>query len=581
MTFHVPRALRALFTLGFILLLVLVSPRVFAARATTRALGGADRYMTFVTTDKPLYRPGEQVLARGLVLEALTRKPYADPVAAQVELRGPKGDVVTTSHVTTQDAVWGFAWPIPAGQPGGEYTLRITYPWTGAAPAERKFDVRAYRAPRLKSQIEFLRDGYGPGDTVSATLDVKRAEGGVPEGAKVTATALVDGATVATVPCTVDGKGRCTVRFPLPSVIERGEGTLAFAIQDGGVVETAAKTLPIILQTLDLAMYPEGGELVAGLASRVYFEAKTPARKPADLMGAVVDVGTGQVVARVRSEHEGRGRFELTPQAGVKYALRIDAPSGIRKTFPLPEVKPKGAVLRVREDVVPAGKLVKLDVGLQGVGRAMVTLSQREVRVASAVLEDGQGGPVTLDPGKADGVLVATVWDHDGRPLAERLVFRQPSKEVTVELKADRKRYVPGGPVELTARTTRNGEPVSALVMLTVTDDAVLELQEKRDQLPQLPVMVLLESEVKELADAQLYLDPKHPKSRLAVDLLLGTQGWRRFALADTKRFLARHGDAAMRVLAVRTPQELPRRRNFSTRGGAMDRGPKSAAPAA
>ncbi|NBD09344.1 MG2 domain-containing protein [Corallococcus silvisoli] len=568
MALHVPRASRALLSLGFTALLVLLSPRVLAARATTRSLGGADRYLTHVTTDKPLYRPGEQVLVRGLVLEALSRKPYAGSLQAQLEVRGPKGDVVTTSAVSTSDAVWGYAWPIPAGQPGGEYTLRVTYPWTGSAPAERKFDVRAYRAPRLKSQIEFLRDGYGPGDTVTATLDVKRAEGGVPEGAKVTATALVDGATVAQVPCTVDGKGRCTVRFPLPAAMARGEGTLAFTIEDGGVVESAAKTIPILLQTLDLALYPEGGDLVAGLASRVYFEARTPARKPADLVGRVVEVDTGRVVARARSEHEGRGRFELTPQAGVRYALIIDAPSGIRKRFPLPEVKARGAVIRSREDVVPAGRLVQLAVGLSGVGRATVTLSQREVRVASAVIGDAQGGAVTLDPGEADGVLVATVWDHDGRPLAERLVFRQPAKEVTVELKADRERYVPGGPVQLTARTTRDGRPVSALLMLTVTDDAVLELQEKRDQAPQLPVMVLLEPEVKELADAQLYLDAKNPKSKLAVDLLLGTQGWRRFALTDTQGFLARQGDAALRVLAVRWPQEPVPTSRPSTRGG-------------
>ncbi|RKH07475.1 MG2 domain-containing protein [Corallococcus carmarthensis] len=577
MAYNVPLPLRALLPLGFTALLVMLSPRVLAARATTRSLGGENRYLTHVTTDKPLYRPGEQVLVRGLVLEALSRKPYAGSLQAQLEVRGPKGDVVTTSTASTADAVWGYAWPIPAGQPGGEYTLRVTYPWTGAAPAERKFDVRAYRAPRLKSQIEFLRDGYGPGDTVTATLDVKRAEGGVPEGAKVTANALVDGATVAQVPCTVDAKGRCTVRFPLPAAMERGEGTLAFTIEDGGVVESAAKTIPILLQTLDLALYPEGGDLVVGLASRVYFEARTPARKPADLAGRVVEVGSGKVVARVRSEHEGRGRFELTPQEGVRYALRIDSPSGIQKSFPLPEVKPRGAVIRVREDVVPAGRLVQLAVGLSNVGRATVTLSQREVRVASAVIGDVKGGPVTLDPGEADGVLVATVWDHDGRPLAERLVFRQPSKELAVELKADRTRYVPGGPVQLTARTTRGGQPVSALVMLTVTDDAVLELLETRDQAPQLPVMVLLEPEVKELADAQLYLDAKNPKSKLAVDLLLGTQGWRRFALTDTQAFLARHGDAAMRVLAVRWPQEPVRKPRPSVsrsgRGGAVASG--------
>ncbi|MFY0568293.1 MG2 domain-containing protein [Archangium lansingense] len=552
----VPRALLALATVGLAISMSFQPQQVLAARADTASLGGSGRALTFISTDKPLYRPGEQVLARGLMLEARGHTPLANQAHANVEIRGPKGDVVTSARVVSENSVWGYSWTVPEDMAGGEYTLSVSYPWTGEAPAERKFDVRAYRAPRLKSQIEFLRDGYGPGDTVTATLDVKRAEGGVPSGARVTATALVDGVTVAQVPGVVDVQGLCTVSFKLPGRIERGEGSLAFAIEDGGVVETAAKTIPILLQTLDLTLYPEGGDLVAGLPSRVYFQALTPAQKPADLSGVVIDLATGAVVAPVRSEHEGRGRFELTPKAGVKYALRIDEPSGIRKPFPLPEVKARGAVLRASEDVIPAGRPVVLTVGLSGVKQAKVTLSQREVELASSLVDPNE--KVILDPKDADGVLIATLWDSDGRPLAERLVFRQPAKALSIEVKANKPRYVPGDQVELTARTTRGGQPVSALVMLTVTDDAVLELIEKREQAPQLPVMVLLEPEVKELADAQVYFDEKNPKAKLAVDLLLGTQGWRRFALANAEQFVAQHGDLARRALAVRVPMPPP-----------------------
>ena len=53
-----------------LLLVVLAAPHALAARATTRSLGGADRYLTFVTTDKPFYRPGEQVLVRGAGADA-------------------------------------------------------------------------------------------------------------------------------------------------------------------------------------------------------------------------------------------------------------------------------------------------------------------------------------------------------------------------------------------------------------------------------------------------------------------------------------------------------------------------------
>src|SRR5205823_4924768 len=87
----------------------------------------------------------------------------------------------------------------------------------------------------------------------------------------------------------------------------------------------------------------------------------------------------------------------------------------------------------------------------------------------------------------------------------------------------------------------------------------VLEMIEKREQAPRLPVMVLLEPEVRELADAHVYLDPANPKAPLAVDLLLGTQGWRRFALVEREKFVAAHGDDARRVLAMRvvTAREL------------------------
>ncbi len=60
---------------------------------------------------------------------------------------------------------------------------------------------------------------------------------------------------------------------------------------------------------------------------------------------------------------------------------------------------------------------------------------------------------------------------------------------------------------------------------------------DKREQSPPLPVMVLLESDVNELADAEVYLDPGNPDAPLAVDLLLGTQGWRRFAFLNAKQF--------------------------------------------
>jgi len=524
---------------------------------------GEGRCLTYLSTDKPIYREGEKVYVRGVILDAASHAPLpAERQAnALTQIIGPKGDVVASGYGPTADSVMGFAWEVPAGQAGGEYTIKVSYPSDGYAPAERKFDIRAYRAPRLKSQIVFLRDGYGPGDAAGATLHVERAEGGIPQGAKVTASARVDGTEAYTGQTTVDASGNCTVNFKLPEKIERGEGTLSLAIEDGGVVETAAKTIPILLQTVDLGIYPEGGDLVAGLTNRVYIEAKTPAQKPADIAGVVID-GAGREVAPFRTEHEGRGRFEFTPAKGGKYALKINEPAGIKRTFDLPAVKDDGVVLRSVQDIAGKEQEVELSVASTIDRKVTVTLSRRETGLAAVQRELTAGKPEDVNltpPASADGVLIATVWDEKGTPLAERLVFRQPAKGLNVSVKAEQASYVPGDKATLTVTTTDDdGKPVGAVVGLTVTDDSVLEMIEKREQAPRLPVMVLLENDVRELADAHVYLDAANPKAPLATDLLLGTQGWRRFALENVDTFLAKHRDAAKRVLAQRLPPPPP-----------------------
>ncbi len=539
--------------------------------ADAQTLGGPDRYLTYLSTDKPLYRAGETVFVRGVVLHHAHRRPLPaeEQTPAVMEIRGPKGDVVASGQVVSEDSVLGFQWTVPDGQAGGQYTIKASFPFTGYAPAERNFDIRAYRAPRLKTQIQFLRDGYGPGDDVAATLHVTRAEGGVPAGAPVTVIARVDGVEVFRGPAKVNAEGLCVARFQLPQQMARGEGVLALAIEDGGVLETATKTIPILLQTVDLTLYPEGGELVAGLPNRVYFEAFTPAKKPADLAGVVVDA-KGKEVARFRSEHEGRGRFAFTPQVGGKYALKITQPSGIQTQYSLPDVKPAGVVLQAEKDVYAADHAVRLAVGCVDAGRPLhVSLAKRETILAATEVKsagvpaDGlQKIELPLKPDDPDGVLIATVWGPDGLPLAERLVFRQPRKTIGVKITADAPQYVPGGKARLTLQTTdKDGKPIDAVVGVTVTDDSVLEMIERREQSPRLPVMVLLESDVLELADARMYLDPDNEQAPRAVDLLLGTQGWRRFALVRTEELLREHGDAGRRALALRivTMREMMR----------------------
>ncbi len=538
------------------------------SQTTSEILGGKDRYLTYVSTDKPIYRAGENVYVRGVLLSANGHKPISDTqgVNATIEVTGPKGDVVARGTASAQDSSWGFSWKVPEGQAGGQYLLKVTYPWNGHAPAERKFDIRAYRAPRLKSQITFLRDGYGPGEKVSATLDVRRAEGGVPTGAKVSVTAVVDGVAINGATAKVDSNGLCSVSLELPHDIPRGEGTLALIIEDGGVVETASKTIPILLQTVDLKMYPEGGDLIAGFPNRLYIQATLPNGKPADLAGKLIAKGsngslTNVTVAEFATEHEGRGRIQFTPDANKEYFLTINEPAGIKTTYPLPQAKAAGALIRAEQDTFAKGQPVTVLVGASN-QKFSVTLAKRETVISECHVDlskrsDVKAGtllPITfVVPDDAEGVLTATIWSDKDVPLAERLIFRAPQHPLKVSITQDKKNYVPGDKAKLTVKATdENDKPVAAVVGVTVTDDSVLEMIEKREQAPRLPVMAFLEPEVSDLADAHVYLDEKNSKAALATDLLLGTQGWRRFGLMDLAKFIEKNGDKARRVVALK-----------------------------
>lgn len=549
-------------------------------KPTTDELGGAERYLTFVSTDKPIYRAGEKVYVRGVMLDANNHKPMkASTSNATIQIKGPKGDVIGSGTAQAQDSVWGFGWEVPAQQAGGEYTINVTYPWEGHTPAARKFEIRAYRAPRLKSQITFLRDGYGPGEKVQATLEVTRAEGGAPEGAKVNVIARVDGMEINGATGKVDANGLCTVSFDLPHEIPRGEGTLALVIEDGGVVETASKTIPIVLQTVDLQMYPEGGDLVAGFSNRVYIQANQPNGKPADLSGKIMTKDGARAVADFKTEHEGRGRFEFTPDANTEYYLSISQPAGIKTKFPLPQVQTVGATIHSDGEIFKKNEPVKVKIGSTE-KRYSVTLSKREVELSSCEVDlskrsDVAAGdllPVAFDvPSDVDGVLTVTVWNEKNVPIAERLVFRESANPLKITITPDKKNYVPGDSAKVIVKATDSaGKPVSAVVGLTVTDDTVLEMVEKREQAPQLPVMLFLEPEVKDLADAHVYLNASDPKAPLATDLLLATQGWRRFALMNLAKFIETNGDEARRAVALKIQSHVEMEEESMAWGGGI-----------
>src|SRR5207244_3852575 len=151
-----------------------------------------------------------------------------------------------------------------------------------------------YQKPQLDKELDYSRKTYGPGDEVLARCKATRAGAGAVANAPVEVTVQIDGKTYGAdgresdkpIAFRTDAQGAVNVRFKLPAQIERGQASLSVLFRAGGAAETLVKPLPIVLKKLKVEFFPEGGDLVAGLPNRVYFQVRTPLGKPADLKGS-------------------------------------------------------------------------------------------------------------------------------------------------------------------------------------------------------------------------------------------------------------------------------------------------------
>jgi len=562
-------------------------------------------YVTQLVTDKPMYQPGETVHFRSLTLDRYTLNPAAEDLRLVYILLNAQGkqvpllenatvaaggkpnnnggrtpQIVRTLRVhgaaTGRDVVGPNQQPvrgigageftIPEDTDGGEYTLVVEEAGKKFPPERRKFLINVYQKPRLNKELNFHRSSYNPGDSVIANATVAKAEGGLPLIAQpVLATIRIDGKTYkadgqaaaegenADIRLLTNPRGEVTVPFKLPAQIERGEASLSVQFFDDANYEPIVRTIPIALKKLQVEFFPEGGDLVAGLPNRVYFQARTMLDKPAEVKGKIVD-GTGKVVADAQTLsddlakgiNQGMGVFEFTPAAGEKYEFQADKPEG---KYPLPAVAAEGVLLRVptgvttdQQDmtvvVTSARKDRELVIGAycRGGLLAFQTVKAREDQPVRVQLKPSRG---------VGGVYRITVFEKLGdkgetiKPVAERLVYRLPAARLNLSVRPDKTQYAPGEKVTLhLSSANETGQPLPTILMVGVVDKSVLKMADEKTA-RSMPTHFLLTSEVRRAEDLE-YADillGDHPKAPAALDLLLGTQGWRRFLESDPERF--------------------------------------------
>ena len=558
-------------------------------------------FTTLLVTDKPTYRPGETLFFRSLTLDRVSFRPPAHEQLLRYELRKldntaegtPVPGLALAGSTEAARVTEGGVDPVtgPDGKPvrgvgcgsfalppklaDGDYVLTLTeqkhpagYAATIADPVRRSVRVRSGAVEQYQKRIGFKAAAYSPGEVVEAWAELK-SNGQPVKDVLVEAMVFADGMRLQAqaIPAKTLKDGRVGISFELPKDVGRGEINLLAKFHLPNRQEQVAERVPLAGRDLIVEFFPEGGELVAGVPNRVYVRATNAGGRAVDVRGAVSDGAQG--VAKVSTltdaaepgVNRGLGVFTITPRLGVEYNLQLEHPAKVAKAFPLPKVKTEGVVMSVRDAVTSPGQPVRVQLHTVGEGRNLVVGAYTRGRLADTkrvVVQPGKPAEVSLLTGNdpRGGVTRITVFDEGaGRewtPVAERLVFRKPGEKLNLSYSTGAKTFGPGSPVELSiSATDEKGNPAAAILWASVVNEA--EVDRPRDRL--MPTHFLLAGETQS-PDALEYADfllTDHPRAAECLDLVLATQGWRRFVeqkptapkdelTADARRLLTMNG---------------------------------------
>lgn len=519
--------------------------------------------LVHVSTDRPVYRPGEKVFVRTVVLDRVTRLPLKQTTGMTAKLLDAKGASVGSNYDRAAPAgVGSFVLTIPKDSAGGVHKVEIGSHTGLFAAQTAEVVVRAFRNPRLAKDIVLDRKSYAPGARGSAEVLATRLGDDSPAAAATARGALIlDGEEVWHESRNLGANGRATFRFQIPKDVDQGAARFVATITDGGTVETEVEPFVVPTGKVHVAAYPEGGELVANVENSVYLECTDTLGRAIDTAGEVVD-DRERRVARFLTAHQGRTRLSFVPEAGQSYKVRL---AGKTTTFELPEVQKEGIAMRLVDDDIQAGSALRVNVAGRGNGPWLLGVFCRGVLVGQTTLRGNDRGELQTTsevqlPDTASGVLRTTIFDRNLTPIAERLVRRRAQHRLNVELTAKSSELLPGDRQSVTVQTSdENGRATQAVVGLRCTDMGALAMgSEPRINLENHAAFFGDVQQLEDLGDFFLDSDT----SAHNVDLLLGTRGWRRFVWrndAQAKAAIADAGDVGKGILAregfSQTPQ--------------------------
>ena len=307
---------------------------------------------------------------------------------------------------------------------------------------------------------------------------------------------------------------------------------------------------PVITEKkIRLEFFPEGGTLFTGVSNFIAYKATDEKGLPINVSATLLNE-RNETVTTFSSYHDGMGIIELTPMPGEKYVVMVDQDANATR-FPLPESTKKGLGL----SIIPHPQGYFFEVKQQGNDPSfraayMVGHMQHHTVFRQDFKNRNDEIQGLINTQKlSSGILQVTFFNADHQPLAERICFVN-NKEylLTGKIVADTLDFSRRGKNKLSIQlqdTIRGNFSVSII-------DAAFAHNRSREA--NILSGLLLTGDLKGyIHQPAYYFSSDHDSVKTALDLVMMTNGWRRFRweeLASRSKQALRYKDPSFITLA-------------------------------
>ncbi len=443
--------------------------------------------VVFLHTDGDIYSPGENLYFKAYIKDFYSSSPGINSRNLQLLLIDSRGRRLMNKVFPIENSRSAGTLVLDNFLTEGKYTLiGFTGLMQNDSPDNvfsKEIFVKKIILPPVFVKLFVPDTIYQSSEKAKVTVNLLQSSGKPLPRKEISYTAKINGTPFVSGEEKSNRKGNAVIEIGLPEYDRGSIISVHVKANYLGIEESNTILIPTQELPPDIEFFPESGDLVDGLETKVGFTALDHSGNPLEIKGRIVDA-SNTVIKDFTCLSNGLGFFKFTSQAETQYKVEIIEPSGIEQTYNLPEVLHTGTNITfnsrtndflsflINSNLKESSEIIYVIAEMDG----LIVWNKRINLRDSFALKV----PVKELPG---GIIRITLFDENRRILAKRAVFLD-KVGLDIKVKTDRNEYIPGEEVNLNISAQNyNGQPVMADMSIAVIDNNICPVWNKNSDI--------------------------------------------------------------------------------------------------